>query len=46
MKREQITIRLPAELKAALEKEAAKKGISFNALILILIDKARQNLRQ
>lgn len=42
MEREQTTIRLPTDLKCELEKEATKKGISFNAYILILIDKARQ----
>ena len=37
MEREQTTIRLPAELKAALEKEAAERGISFNALVIIYL---------
>lgn len=37
--REQTTIRLPAELKSKLQQEADRRGISFNALILILIDK-------
>lgn len=35
MDREQTTIRIPKELKAALEKEAADRGMSFNALVLI-----------
>nr|DAJ45466.1 MAG TPA: antitoxin [Caudoviricetes sp.] len=42
MTREQTTIRLPAELKRELQREADEKGISFNAYVLILIDKARQ----
>ena len=37
--REQTTIRLPAELKEQLQQEADRRGISFNALVLILIDK-------
>jgi len=40
--REQTTIRLPAELKEALQREAAKKGISLNAYILLLIDTGRR----
>jgi len=42
MNREQITIRLPAELKRELQREADEKNVSFNAYVLILIDKARQ----
>lgn len=38
----QTTIRLPTELKEALQKEADKKGISLNAYILLLIDIGRQ----
>lgn len=38
----QTTIRLPAKLKEALQKEADKKGISLNAYILLLIDIGRQ----
>lgn len=44
MEREQTTIRLPAELKEKLQQEAARKGISFNAYLLILIDKGHQYL--
>jgi len=39
MKREQTTIRLPANLKEQLYKEADKKGLTFNQLILIIIDR-------
>lgn len=42
MEREQTTIRLPAELKQTLMEEAMKRGISFNAYIMILIDKGRR----
>ncbi|WP_455649074.1 toxin-antitoxin system HicB family antitoxin [Enterocloster citroniae] len=45
MRREQTTIRLPGELKEKLQQEAAKMGISFNAYILLLIDKGHQYLR-
>ena len=37
MKREQVTIRLPTELKERLQQEADKRGISFNALITIFL---------
>lgn len=40
--REQTTIRLPTELKEQLQREAALKGISFNAYVLLLIDKGRR----
>lgn len=36
--REQTTIRLPKELKEQLQAEAVRRGISFNAYILLLID--------
>jgi len=45
MEREQTTIRLPKELKEQLQREADRKGISFNAYLLLLIDKGRQYLR-
>lgn len=32
--REQITIRLPAELKDKLSQEAEKLGVSFNGLVI------------
>lgn len=37
MTREQTTIRLPAELKRELQREADEKGISFNAYIVIIL---------
>ena len=40
--REQTTIRLPAELKKQLQQEADRRGISLNALVLILINKGLQ----
>lgn len=40
--REQITIRLPVELKEELQREAVRLGISFNSYLLILIDKGRR----
>jgi predicted HicB family RNase H-like nuclease len=46
MEREQTTIRLPASLKEALMREAQEKGISFNAYVLLLIDKARLHRQQ
>ena len=41
--RAQTTIRLPAELKEQLQQEADMFGISFNAYVLILIDKGHRN---
>ena len=37
--REQVTIRLPEELKEQIQREADRKGISLNAEVLILIQK-------
>lgn len=37
MEREQTTIRLPPELKEELVREAAGRGIGFNALVLLII---------
>ena len=42
MTREQTTIRLPAELKEQLQREAERMGISFNSYIMLLIDKGRR----
>ncbi len=44
--REQTTIRLPAELKEILHQEATERGLSFNAYLLVLIDKGRQSLQE
>lgn len=38
MAREQITIRLPAELKDKLSQEAEKLGVSFNEMIIKLVN--------
>lgn len=46
MEREQTTIRLPAELKIKLQQEADKRGESFNGLLLIMINKAWELMRQ
>lgn len=37
MKREQTTIRLPAELKRQLQQEADKLGVSFNEMVIKLL---------
>ena len=37
MEREQTTIRLPAELKEQLMREAERRGISFNAMVIIAL---------
>lgn len=38
----QTTLRLPTELKEALQREAQEKGYSFNAYLIRLIQKGRQ----
>lgn len=43
MKREQTTIRLPVEMKEQIQKQAGQMGISFNAMVLMLIDKGLQH---
>lgn len=37
MNREQTTIRLPAELKERLQREADRRGVSFNDYLLFLL---------
>ncbi len=37
IKREQTTIRLPAEVKEELQREADKEGLAYNQLILIIL---------
>ena len=37
MDREQLTLRIPEELKEALQKEALEKGLSLNALISLIV---------
>lgn len=45
--REQVTLRLPSELKEALHTEAQQKGVSFDGLIcLILRAKVREFRRE
>lgn len=39
--REQTTIRLPIGMKEELQQEADKRGISFNALVLMLLNVER-----
>lgn len=45
MEREQTTIRLPTTLKEALQWAADRNGISFNALVLMILS-AEQNRHQ
>ena len=46
MEREQTTIRLPAELKKEIEKEANKRNISFNGMVNNLIYEGLKIVRQ
>ncbi len=39
MNRQQTTIRLPAELREQVQKQADKEGQSFNAMVIILLRK-------
>lgn len=41
--REQTTIRLPAELKEELQREADRKGISLNALVLMILNEEQNH---
>lgn len=41
MEREQITIRLPAELMERLRREAQEKGTGVNALVLTLLNEEK-----
>lgn len=43
--REQMTLRMPVEMKEKIDKEATRLGISSNAYILMLIDRGRQCLQ-
>ncbi|HBF1131383.1 TPA: Arc family DNA-binding protein [Clostridioides difficile] len=43
MEIEQTTIRLPRELKEKLEKQASKKGRSFNSILLSILQEFIQN---
>lgn len=36
--REQMTIRMPSELKQKLQSEAQKRGLGFNQLLLIIFE--------
>lgn len=44
MKREQMTIRLPADLKKEIQQRADKNGISFNAMIVWAIQKGLEKV--
>ena len=46
MEREQTTIRLPLELKEQLQRDAYEMNVSFNAYVLLLIDKAHRDARK
>ena len=46
MRREQTTIRLPEDLKERLQRQADRRGLSFNAYVLLLIDKGLQSERE
>lgn len=36
--KEQTTVRLPLELKERIQKKADRKGMSFNELVLIILN--------
>ena len=41
-----VTLRLPSALKETLHREAVEHGISFNAYVLLLVNKGRQAGRE
>lgn len=43
MEREQMTIRLPVQLVEQLRREAGKRGMSVNALLIILLQKVLES---
>lgn len=43
MEREQTTIRLPVGLKEQLQREADRQGISFNALVIMILSEERNH---
>ena len=43
MEREQTTIRLPSELKEQLQREADKFGVSFNEIVIKLLNVGLEN---
>lgn len=44
MEREQTTIRLPAELKEQLQREAGKRGYTLHDLIIFILQEAFQHI--
>ncbi|MCI9439322.1 MAG: hypothetical protein HFH85_19680 [Lachnospiraceae bacterium] len=40
--REQTTIRLPAGLKERIRQEADRRGIGFNAMVLMILQEERR----
>lgn len=46
MNKEQTTIRLPKELKEEIQREADRRGDSFNGLIMIMLNKSLEIIRQ
>lgn len=46
MKREQATIRLPADLKDRIQREADRRGESFNGMIMIMLNEAMDLINQ
>lgn len=45
MNREQTTIRLPTDLKEQIQREADRRGQSFNGMILDVLTKFKENRR-
>lgn len=43
MEREQTTIRLPAGLKEQLQREADRRGISFNTQVIMILSEERNH---
>ena len=43
MEREQVTIRHPADQKEQLQREAEKRGVSYNALITEILNEERNH---
>ena len=46
IEREQTTIRLPKDLKEKIQREADKRGDSFNGFVIVLLNKALKSIYQ
>ena len=46
LEREQITIRLPKEMKEEIHRQANRRGDSFNGVVMVMLNKALELMHQ